>query len=132
MKDIRPALRSLLLSDPTVSGLVGGVRIHSTVLPQGQRLASIVYTRISGVFPFELDASAGIVQNLMQVDSIAISSDEANNLANAAHDVLSGFKGEVNTVIIQGIWQTNERDLFDSVTGMHRVSRDYSIWFVEN
>lgn len=132
MKDIRPALRTLLLSDPTVSGMVGGARIYPTILPQGQRQPSIIYNRVSGIFPFELDASAGVVQNLMQVDSIAVSNDDANNLANAAHDVLSGFKGEVSTVVIQGIFQTNERDIYDGTVQLYRVSRDYSIWFVEN
>jgi hypothetical protein len=131
MKDVRPALRTLLLADTTVSNLVGGSRIYPGVLPQGQRSPSLVYNRISGVFPFELDGSGGIVQNLIQIDAIADSSDTASNLANAVHDALNGFRGTVATVEFKGIFQTNERDIFDSAVQLHRVSRDFSTWFVE-
>src|SRR5262245_12794687 len=139
MKDIRPALRALLLADPTVSGLVGGSRIYPLVMPQGMRSPSVVYQRIAGVYPYTMDGPAGIVQSSVQFDSIAETNDAANQLANAVHDVLTGMKGEVfyggnspqSSVVFQGIFQTNERDLYDSELLLHRISRDFNVWFIE-
>lgn len=139
MKDVRPALRSLLLADPTVNGMVGGTRIYPIVMPQGMRSPSVVYQRITGTYLYGMDGSAGVQQNTIQFDSIAESADAATNLANAVHDVLAGFKGQVSYgsnspqgfVVFQGMFRTNERDLYDGVTQLFRISRDFAIWFVE-
>lgn len=139
MKDIRPALYALLVGDPTVSSLVGGSRIYPVRLPQGDRGPSLVYHRITGLVEYEMNGSAGLLQTLMQLDAIATSADAATQLGNAVHDVLSGYRGTVffgtaspqNSVVVQGIFQTNERDIYDAPTEMTMLQRDYSIWYGE-
>lgn len=140
MKDIRPALYTLLLSDATVNGLVGGSRIFPVRLPQGTKAQSLVYHRVTGEFDYEMDGPSGLVQNLIQLDSIATSNDLATQLANAAHDVLTGFRGQVSFgtnspqdfVFINGIFQQADRDLFDTVTELFSVQRDFQVWFWES
>src|SRR5262245_43561507 len=96
MKDIRPALRALLLSDPTVNGLVGGNRIYPSRVPQGVRDGSLVYTRIDENSDVALSGGTGLETILMQLDSWAESADETVSLGNAVYDVLMGFKGDVS------------------------------------
>ena len=138
MKDIRHAIYRLLADDPTVNGLCGG-RIYPVQLKQGVRDPSIVYHRITGLFDYQMSGPSGLVQNLIQIDSVATGNDAASNLANAAHDRLTGFRGEVITVsgspqeivTVHGIFQTSDRDVFDTVTQMFAVQRDYQVWFWE-
>jgi hypothetical protein len=138
MKDIRKALRAILVADPTVNGLSGG-RIYPVRLPQGQRATSIVYHRVTGLFDYQMNGPSGLVQNLMQIDSVAVGNDEATALANAVHDALTGFNGEVffgssspqESIMVHGIFQINDRDIFDTVTEMLAVQRDFQVWFWE-
>jgi Protein of unknown function (DUF3168) len=139
MKDIRPALYALLVNDPTVNSLCGG-RIYPVRMKQGVRDPSIVYHRITGLTDYQMNGSSGLLQNLMQFDSVATTADSATLLANAVHDVLSGHRGEVfygtaspqNSVFVHGIFQTNDRDIFDDLTEMFSVQRDFEVWFWEN
>jgi hypothetical protein len=139
MKDIRPALRALLLGDVTVSGLVGGIRIHSVRLPQGQKTASIVYNRITEQTDYHYAGGSGLAQARFQVDSWATTQDAAVVLANAAYDRLSGFGGILDygsnspqdQILINAIFMDQGREDFDSVAEMYRMSRDYIIWYAE-
>jgi Protein of unknown function (DUF3168) len=138
MKDIRKAIYALLNSDPVVNSLSGG-RIYPVQLKQGVRDPSIVYHRITGLFDYQMNGPSGLVQNLVQIDSVAISNDAATQLANAAHDVLTGRRGEIffgssspqESITVHGIFQTNDRDIFDDVTQMFSVQRDFQVWFWE-
>jgi hypothetical protein len=138
MKDIRKAIYALLNSDPVVNSLSGG-RIYPVQLKQGVRDPSIVYHRITGLFDYQMNGPSGLVQNIMQIDSVAISNDAATQLANAAHDVLTGRRGEIffgssspqESITVHGIFQTNDRDIFDDVTQMFSVQRDFQVWFWE-
>jgi hypothetical protein len=138
MKDIRGALRTILASDPAVNALCAG-RIYPVRLKQGDRGPSIVYHRVTALFDYEMDGPSGLVQSLMQIDSVAALEDAATQLGNAVHDVLTGFRGQVlfgsnspqTSITIHGIFNTTERDVFDSVTEMVALQRDYQIWYWE-
>lgn len=137
MKDIRPALRTILLTDNALAALVGNVRVYPAVLPQGEIGPSIVFNRITEASDYNMAGDSGLAQALMQIDAWALKHDLAAELSNAAHDRLSGFSGWVlfgadspqNSVNIRGIFQTNGRDLFDDVSDLFRVSRDYAVWY---
>src|SRR5262245_23766620 len=138
MKDIRKALRALLVADPTVNSLSGG-RIYPVQLPQGVRASSVVYHRVTGLIDYQMNGGSGLAENLFQIDSVAITNDDATLLANAVHDCLTGHRGEVffgssspqDSIMIHGIFQVNDRDVFDNVTQMMAAQRDFEIWFWE-
>src|SRR5262245_27940685 len=138
MKDIRPALRALLLSDPTVSGLVGGTRIYPVKLPQGMRDPSIVYARIGEFEEYALQGPADLANARMQVDAWSVSADTSAQLANAAMDVLDGFAGVVSYgsnspqsfVEFQSIFLANAREEYEAETQLYRTSRDFQMWFM--
>jgi hypothetical protein len=128
MKDIRPALRTLLLADAGIAALVVA-RVYPTVLPQGQKLASIVYTRISGQTDYKMEGASGYVASRMQIAAWAPTVDAASALANKVKDCLSGFSGAVGdpSVFIQGAFCTDEREMYDDVVQMYGVMRDFAI-----
>ena len=138
MKDIRPALRSYLLADSTVFGLVGGVRIYPVLMPQGQFSPSIVYNRITETTFYNMAGPAGMIQSIMQLDAWARSQDGAVALADAVHDRLSGQRGTItwgansplDEVVTRGVFSVNAREDYDAVAEMFRMSRDYQVWYL--
>jgi hypothetical protein len=48
LQDIKAGLRTYLLADSAISTAVGGSRVYSMLVPQGQTSPSIVFTKISG------------------------------------------------------------------------------------
>jgi Protein of unknown function (DUF3168) len=133
VKDVRPALRQFLLDDATVSGLVGGVRIHNTRLPQDQVSPSVVYTKVSETGDYHMEGDSGLGQVRMQVDAWAQNADAATELANAIHDRLSGARQDVTVgsdfVRLKGVFLANGRDDYDNIVKLYRVSRDFLIWY---
>jgi hypothetical protein len=134
MKDIRIAFRTLLLADATVNGLCAG-RVYPVELPQNMRSPSLVYFRIFDVSDYHMLGDSGLQRISMQLSSWADKHDLSVNLADAAHDALSGFKGRVvyagDFIDVRGIFQSNGRDLFDDVTQMYHMSRDYTVSYAE-
>ncbi len=129
MKDIRPALRTFLLGDPIINGLVGGDRIHAVRLPQGQVEPSVVYTKISELGDYNMDGDSGLLHMRMQFDSWAQNADAATELANAINDRLSGASGLMGDINVFGAFLDSGRDDFDSESILFRSSRDYFIWY---
>ncbi|WP_036010737.1 tail completion protein gp17 [Bradyrhizobium yuanmingense] len=128
MKDIRPALRTLLLGDAGVAALVAD-RVYPIRLPQGVKVASVVYTRISGDTDYKMEGASGYARSRMQVAAWAPTADAATALANKVKDCLSGFTGAVGnpSVFIQGAFCTDERELYDDVVQLYGVMRDYFV-----
>lgn len=133
MKDLRPALRTYLLDDPVISGLVGGVRIHHARLPQNQVEPSVVYFKVSETGDYHMQGDSGLGQTRMQIDAWAQTSDAATELANAVYDRLSGAKPIVSIgsdfVNIKGSFLAAGRDDYDDVARMFRISRDFIVWY---
>lgn len=136
MKDIRPALRAFLLSDPTINGLVGGFRVHHLRLPQGQLDPSIVYLKVSEIGDYHMASDSGLSNARMQIDAWAQSSDAATQLANAVYDRMSGARGPLDydstSLDMRGAFLIGGRDDYDGTSQLYRVSRDFNIWYGAN
>jgi hypothetical protein len=141
MKDIRGAIRALLLGDATISGMVGGTRIHPGILPQGtaqtSNVPAIVQNLISEASDYHMQGASGLGSARVQVDCWAQTPDAAVLLAGLVFDRLSGHRGVVtygsnspqDEVEIKGIFHEQSRDDYDDVAKLHRRSRDYTVWF---
>lgn len=134
MKDIRPAIRSFLLGDPTVNALVGGVRIHHGRLPQGQVTASLVFNRVSEIQGYTMQQDDSLSNTRFQFDAWAQTADLANELASATRDRLSGYRGPMvgnsEAIEVRGVFVVSELDGYDEVTKLYRLSRDYAVWYL--
>ena len=133
MKDLRPALRDFLLADPSINTAVGGSRIHPVILPQGVVAASIVYNRISGLGGHTMAGPMPITRPRYQLDAYASTPGEANTLADMIKQRLDGYSGFMGTgpqtIKVNGVFYDGEHDEYDPDAKMHRVRRDYFIWF---
>ena len=139
MKDIRAAIRRILLDDAAVSALVGGSRVYPSILPQGQTLASIVYTLRTEDTDYHLAGPSNLVSARYQVDAWAQTADAAVQLGDAAHDALSGYRGVVafgsnspqTQITIHGIFSDFGGDDYDATAKLHNRRRDFFVKFAE-
>lgn len=134
VKDIRPALRAFLLGDGALSTIVGGARVYPVKMPQGVTAASLVYNLISEVGDVHNAGPDGLCSTRIQVDAYATTADAAMTLANEVKDRLFGYRGTMGTggtaVEVQGIFLGGTgRTEFDDAAQMHRVGRDFLVWF---
>lgn len=129
--DIRPALRTFLLADASISTAVGGARVYPVVLPQGQRLASIVYNRISGEGFHHMQGASRLAKLRMQIDAYAPQADDASALADLIKERIDGYRGAMGSVTVQGVFYDTERDDYQPDVDLHRASRDYLIVYEE-
>lgn len=131
--DIRAALRSLLLADPVVSGLVGE-RVHPQTSPQGSQWPSITYSVTHEVLQVQAGRAAldryEIGLQCWSRERAGVSAyDEATALSEAVIDVLIGYRGRIGDVQIQGIVDVSKYDDgADEDTGIYSVSIEATVW----
>lgn len=102
MPDISAAIRTRLLANGTVAGLVG-TRITSDVLPQGSAMPAITYEVVDTLPSETLAAIADVSRARVQVDCFAASREGANALADAVRLSLQMFRGSIGDQFINGI-----------------------------
>lgn len=138
IKDIRPALRAVLLGDVDVSSVVG-TRIYPAQIPQGVTDPSIVYSIITEDTDYHMNGPSGLKTDRIQIDCWAQESDQAVSLANDVEDVLSGFSGTVSfgssspqdSIVIHAVFHDIGDDIYDSVAKLYSKQRDYFFWYYD-
>jgi hypothetical protein len=132
VKDIRPALREFLLGDSNIVALVVA-RVFPVAMPQGTKLASVVYQRISGEGDYTMQGASGYFRPRVQIAAWAKDADAAITLANAVKTRLDGYSGDMGTgsnlVKVQGVFLAGEREMYDDQVQMFGVMRD---WFIHH
>jgi hypothetical protein len=134
--DPRPGLRAYLAADPAVTAIVGN-RIYPVQLPQGIRLASLVYSRISEIESYHNVGPSALMQTRFQFDSVSPNVDEATLLADAVKERLGGFAGAINyappngVLNVEGIFFDMGREDYDGELSFYRMSRDFFVWYKE-
>lgn len=139
---IATELRTFLLEDTTLAGLVGQ-RLYPNVLPQAPTFPAMTFTWVSGTRFHHLGGSAGIAGPRVQFDCWAATYLEAEALFEALRLALDGFRGEIGgsppTRRIQGVVSAGDRDLYEegaesgsgSGAGIYRRSADFMIYYEE-
>ena len=136
LADIRFGLVELLTSNATVQGIVAG-RVFPVNMKQGETRDSIVYTRITEFESYHMLGPTGLVSARFQFDAWSMSTDKAQALADAVKECLGTFSGQIQLdgslgyVNVRGIFLVNGRDDFDPASLMHRMSRDYFVWYAD-
>lgn len=136
--DMRLGLREFLLDDSGIAAVVSD-RVFPIILKQGEKRASIVYQRISGLGDHNMQQPTGLNRPRYQIDCWSLTTAEANSLANLVKERIDGFRGEMpygtnspqSFVTVLGVFFTDEREDYDAASMLYRVSRDYLIWFRE-
>lgn len=130
---IAPAIRSILLADPEIAGMVVQ-RMYPHVAPQGSPMPALVYSLRS-----EPVSHQGGLQGFQRFDisvdcwsrerTGVAAYDEAKELAEAVMRVLGGYRGtalgiQIQSSIVEGVFD----DGADEETGLYSVGVEASIW----
>lgn len=110
MADVATRLRTFLLSDATISGIVGE-RIHQGFVPETTSGDYIWFAR-SGVEPLRVLASGVIEPLSVRFDLEAISEDieRSQTLAAAIRNKLDAYRGTFVDTTTQGIFVEDHND----------------------
>jgi hypothetical protein len=128
-------LRTLLLADATVAGMVG-TRIYPLFVPQDSAFPAIRYQRLVTPRTRSLLGPSGLAAPTFQYDCYGEQPSgvtEAKLLAEAVRHVLDGYRGTAGASFIEGAMVVDERDLeFEEKAGLARASLDVKVWHRES
>jgi hypothetical protein len=144
MKDIRSAVRDILMSDAAVLAAVttgnspDKPRIYPGTLPQGVTAPSIVQNIITEDVGYVMSRDDGLMLTRLQLDAWAKTPDEAVALGGLVFDCLTGFSGTVSygsnspqtDVVVRAIFHDQGRDDYDATAQKYSRRRDYMVWYV--
>lgn len=131
MTNIAQGLKTFVLADATVAGLVGA-RMYSTKTPQNPTTPYIRYGLQSGQSFNSTDGPSGLENPVFQIDAIADTYAGAVALYDAIRLRLNGYKGDMGGVDVHGVFLVRQYDLpYDEPTELSGRSADYQIWNAE-
>jgi hypothetical protein len=117
---IEAAIRSILLADPTVYGLVG-TRIQPAPLPLDTTYPAISHLKVSDPY------SRIVGRPRIQIDCWSTDWTECQTLAKAVESSLDGYSGIVNGVNIEIIVPLDYQDFYDNTTKIYQVAYDFKV-----
>lgn len=127
MTSVQGAIRTLLLGDTTVNGIVGR-RIYPIVCPLDCTYPAISITRITNNL-----AHVGDYGNpRFQISCWATSYEQANALFKAVHACLKGYKGVASGVHIKQIVFLSSSDELEDDTGIFHIPADFKVRYTTN
>lgn len=103
-------------------------RIYAVKLPQDVLFPAARYARISGPRDYTHSGPSGLVSARFQIDVFAENYEVCRNAFDEIKNNLSGFKGE----IIKHASLDDDKDDFESETGLYRVQSDFIILYEDN
>lgn len=128
MTDIAQGLRTFLLADATIAGLVGA-RMYPTKTPQNPTTPYIRFSLQSGESFNSTDGPSGLENPVFQIDAIDTTYAGATAVADAIRLRLNGYAGDMGGVEVQGVFLVRKYDLpYDEPTELSGRSADYQIW----
>ncbi len=101
--------------------------IFPVVIPQKANPPAITYQRDGSRYLRTFDGHVQLVEASFQIDCWASSVATAESLAAAVKSVLIDY----STAPITQVWLTNELNLFEAETELHRVLLQFTAWHIE-
>lgn len=122
-------LRTYLLTLPAITTITS--QIHPGVLPQNPTLPAIVYQTSGAASGIAFDGPDGARNSQIQLDTYAATITASASLAEAIKTALHGYTGSMDSTTVYQTIVDSIYDVFESDTGLYRVSLDLSIWHKE-
>lgn len=123
-------IRTLLLANGTVNGMVGGNRIMPPpVKPKEVLWPGITYHEISGRETETHDGRSGLYLSRLQVNCWDKSYGGADDLREAVKAVLLHFTGLAGTLKVQGVNHAGDRYFYDGPNLLHQSICEFWIWW---
>ncbi len=136
MSDAGKSLRTYLLTQPSVTALVGN-RIYASDLPQNYKLPAITYHVISKVDEYSLNGALDLATVRVQLDCYGEGRSDAKATAEAVRLACTGYIGEMGADFAQTCHLDTEREETagprdSSGRYRHLVSQDWIIAVTES
>lgn len=127
------AVYAILAANAAVTALVPADRIYpGGRLPQRPTFPAISYFRVDGPRVFSMEGPSGYAMPRIQVDIWGRDYAEAQNVGEKVRNALSGFRGTIAGVTVQGIIDLDDHDVVDEdeevlVTEQRHLSMDFRV-----
>lgn len=106
---IESVLHAWLKRQAAVTAICGQ-RIYPTKAPQGTQLPIVTYTRSDNNNPQTMRGPSSLHRTTLSVDAWADTYADAKRLADALRNVLSGWHGNMDSVVVQGVFYQGDSD----------------------
>lgn len=135
MKSPETVLRSALVSDPAVSGMVGS-RVYPLLAPKSAVLPFVTWRRAGITREHTLAGPMGMPNVSVEVQSFASTYEDVRKLADVVRKVLDGYGGTVNNVEVRNVSLENESDDFVQLAGgdlppVYQVTQTFNVLWQE-
>ena len=107
------AVYAILAASTAVTNLVPTTRITPTRMKQNSALPAISYFRVDGPRVYCMTGPSGYALPRIQVDVWARDYPEAKTIAENVRVALSGYRGVIAGVTVQGIFCLDDHDVVD-------------------
>lgn len=136
---IEIGLAAYLTAHPQVAALAVSPslnRIFPLIIPEHVRgeatkLSCLTYQRVGTVRSKTFCATDSLTSVQMQIDCYALTYLAAKRLADVLRKAMVDYTGPMGDTHVDTVSLDVEFDLFESETGLYRVSHTYTIWFIE-
>lgn len=127
-------LVAFLLASAGLTALVDN-RVNWASRVAGEPTPSVVLTVVSVDRDYHLAGTSGLVATRVQIDCWAKSYSAALAVSREIRTLLSGYRGAMGSVRVQGVFLASERQSFEQGSGgedFYRVSLDIFLHHQEN
>lgn len=119
---------------PMVAGPNGTFRIFPLLIPQhvrneAKKVACIVYTVADESDGYTFCGEDGLTKVTYQLDTYAVTEEEAKALGRAVKRALSGYSGLMEGTQVSKILRVSKFNALDPDPGLYRVSQSFDVWF---
>lgn len=135
MKSPEAVLRSALIANATVSGLIG-TRIYPVLAPAAAQLPLVTWRRSGIVRAQTLGGPMGVPQVSVEYSIFASTYETAREIADAMRVTLDGYGGTVDNTTVRQTALDNESDEFVQLQGsdlpaVYQITQSYDVWWQE-
>lgn len=135
MKSPEAVLRSALLANATVAGLVGS-RVYPVLAPASASLPFVTWRRSGIEREQTLGVPMGVPRVTVEFSIFGTTYNEARELADAMRLVLDGYAGTADNTQVRQTALENEVDDFVNLQGsdlppVYQITQTYDCWWQE-
>jgi hypothetical protein len=122
---IEHAIRSLLTDNDDLIEIVKD-RIYYSSAPQSVKIPYLILTKVSAVRGHVHGKPAGLCTARIQISIIPETYLQAKEIAALIQGTLQSYRGQSESMDIDGIFYSNEVDIFDN-NGTYMLAVDYEV-----
>lgn len=135
MKSPEAVLRSALIANATVAGLIG-TRIYPVLAPAAAQLPLVTWRRSGITRAQTLGGPMGVPQVSVEYSIFAATYETAREIADAMRVTLDGYGGTVDNTTVRQTALDNESDEFVQLQGsdlpaVYQITQSYDVWWQE-